>query len=170
MPKPSPALRLQHPPRRLHSARFLMATSLIPKKKPPTGDKPMTTRRVLAAGGLMQKRRQSLPALRRCQRLPLLPPNRESAHHETSFQIECAGSRSFRISFAVSSPSSVALGAKAIAPGTPNPCSSGEILQFKMYLRHNDLVQIHIYNVIGQYQAFLPYDPELNGALQSVSA
>lgn len=46
---------------------------------------------------------------------------------------------------------------------SPNPSSSGETLQFKMYLRYNDLVQVHIYNAMGQYQAFLPYDPELNG-------
>lgn len=44
---------------------------------------------------------------------------------------------------------------------SPNP--SNGMLTFKMYLRHYDLVQVHIYNAMGQHVAFLPYDPEYNG-------
>jgi CotH kinase protein len=47
---------------------------------------------------------------------------------------------------------------------TPNP-NSGQ-LTFNMYLRYNDLVQIHVYDALGNYMAFLPFDPEENGESQ----
>jgi hypothetical protein len=44
---------------------------------------------------------------------------------------------------------------------SPNP-SSGEI-KFNMYLRHNDLVYIRIYDVLGHFLQELVYNPEFNG-------